>query len=79
MKFDYHTGNVEILHEGKWGSICDDEWDHLEANVVCRQLGFDNAIKATTSGYFGQARSEMILYSLFILLDLIFHGRVKQS
>lgn len=51
-----HDGNVEILHEGKWGSICDDEWDYLEANVVCRQLGFDGAIKPTTNGHFGQAR-----------------------
>ncbi|XP_014606671.1 PREDICTED: lysyl oxidase homolog 2 [Polistes canadensis] len=54
-KGDYE-GNVEILHEGKWGSICDDEWDYLEANVVCRQLGFDGAIKPTTNGHFGQAR-----------------------
>ncbi|XP_012222886.1 lysyl oxidase homolog 3 [Linepithema humile] len=51
-----HEGNVEILHDGKWGSICDDEWDDLEASVVCRQLGFNGAIKATTYGHFGQAR-----------------------
>lgn len=51
-----HEGNVEILHNGKWGSICDDEWDNLEADVVCRQLGFNGAIKATTYGHFGQAR-----------------------
>ncbi|XP_076759794.1 lysyl oxidase homolog 2B isoform X1 [Xylocopa sonorina] len=51
-----HEGNVEILHDGKWGSVCDDEWDYLEANVVCRQLGFDGAIKPTTNGHFGQAR-----------------------
>ncbi|RLU20408.1 hypothetical protein DMN91_007018 [Ooceraea biroi] len=51
-----YEGNVEILHDGKWGSICDDEWDDLEAGVVCRQLGFNGAIKATTNGQFGQAR-----------------------
>ncbi|XP_077266632.1 lysyl oxidase homolog 3 isoform X1 [Temnothorax americanus] len=51
-----HEGNVEILHDGKWGSICDDEWDDFEANVVCKQLGFNGAIKATTYGHFGQAR-----------------------
>lgn len=51
-----HEGNVEILHDGKWGNVCDDEWDYLEANVVCKQLGFDGAIKPTTNGHFGQAR-----------------------
>lgn len=56
-----YAGNVEILHDGKWGSVCDDEWDYLEANVVCRQLGFDGAIKPTTNSHFGQARSEIIL------------------
>ncbi|XP_033219227.1 lysyl oxidase homolog 3A-like isoform X3 [Belonocnema kinseyi] len=49
-------GNVEILHNGKWGNICDDEWDESEAKVVCRQLGFDRALRPTTNGHFGQAR-----------------------
>ncbi|XP_011871663.1 PREDICTED: lysyl oxidase homolog 3 [Vollenhovia emeryi] len=49
-------GNVEILHNRQWGNICDDEWDDAEANVVCKQLGFNGAIKATTYSHFGQAR-----------------------
>jgi len=64
-----YTGNVEILHHGKWGSICDDEWDDLEAGVVCRQLGFNGAIKATANGHFGQARSETRYYC-FLTLNL---------
>lgn len=49
---------MEILHNGKWGNICDDEWDEFEAKVVCRQLGFDRALRPTTNGHFGQARSK---------------------
>lgn len=50
------TGNVEILHNNRWGSICDDEWDKNEADVVCRQLGFSGAKKFTHSGQFGPAK-----------------------
>lgn len=60
-----YEGNVEILHNGKWGSICDDEWDYLEANVVCRQLGFDGAIKPTTNGHFGQARRKYWMDNIY--------------
>ena len=33
-------GTVEICFDNQWGTICADNWDNLDASVVCRQLGF---------------------------------------
>lgn len=49
-------GNVEIYHVGKWGTVCDDEWDMREANLVCRTLGFPRAAKTTHNSEFGRGR-----------------------
>ncbi|XP_077086831.1 galectin-3-binding protein A-like isoform X2 [Siphateles boraxobius] len=53
------SGRLEIYHDGQWGTVCDDEWDVAEAQVVCRQMGFPGAIAVTPGGQYGEGSGQI--------------------
>lgn len=47
-------GRVEIYYGGQWGTVCDDRFGLRDANVVCRQLGFEKATEVHDKAKFGR-------------------------
>ena len=52
---------MEIFYNGYWGTVCDDDWDIKDARVVCRQVGFPDAVSAPHRARFGRGSGKIWL------------------
>ncbi|KAK3101030.1 hypothetical protein FSP39_000381 [Pinctada imbricata] len=65
---DASSGRVEIRRGGTWGTICSDEWDNRDANVVCNMLGFLNG-RAKIYGFYGPGSGQIWLSNVLCYGD----------
>ncbi|XP_055448532.1 galectin-3-binding protein [Psammomys obesus] len=56
-----NEGRVEIFYRGQWGTVCDNLWNLLDATVVCRALGYENASEALGRAAFGPGTGPVML------------------
>ncbi|XP_069114802.1 macrophage scavenger receptor types I and II-like [Argopecten irradians] len=56
-------GRVEILYNGAWGTVCDDEFGTPEAIVVCNQLGYSGG-EAFSRAHYGEGSGEILMDEL---------------
>lgn len=59
--FSNSSGRIEVLVNGEWGTVCGDEWDLVNANVVCRQLGYRTAFLSYEKPFFGEGTGRIWL------------------
>lgn len=53
-KRKHNEGRVEVYYNGEWGTVCDDDFNIHAAQVVCRELGYVEAVSWSPSSKYGK-------------------------
>lgn len=53
-----NQGRLEVFRGGRWGTVCDDDWDNLDTLAACRGLGFS---RGTFTRQFGPGTGPILL------------------
>lgn len=75
-KKKYYEGRVEVLYNGLWGTVCDDDFSISAAHVVCRELGFLDAESWFPSAKYGKGegkKTDLLSKTWFCILFFFVH------
>ena len=59
-----YEGRVEVYHNGEWGTVCDDEWDLNDAQIVCYEANLGTAVAARHNAFYGEGNGTIWLESI---------------
>uniref|UniRef100_A0A4W5NUR6 Lysyl oxidase homolog n=1 Tax=Hucho hucho TaxID=62062 RepID=A0A4W5NUR6_9TELE len=60
-KHKHYEGRVEVYYNGEWGTVCDDDFSIHAGNVVCRELGYVEAVSWSPSSKYGKGEGRIWL------------------
>jgi lysyl oxidase-like protein 2/3/4 len=63
-KRKHNEGRVEVFYDGEWGTVCDDDFSIHSAQVVCRELGYLEAVSWFPSSKYGKGEGKMSVIAL---------------
>ncbi|XP_053125347.1 lysyl oxidase homolog 2 [Hemicordylus capensis] len=60
-----NEGRVEVYHSSEWGTVCDDNFSIHNAHVICRQLGYVEAVSWIPGSKFGKGEGRIWLDNVY--------------
>lgn len=66
-KRKHNEGRVEVFYEGEWGTVCDDDFTIHAAQVVCRELGYFEAVSWFPSSKYGKGEGKLVVFRMYLI------------